>query len=137
MYSLGLTAGAAINPARDFSPRLLSQLAGWSGPFTAAGGWWCAVRPAIPCCLSCAGGCPGCCLTWAGCWAPCSTSSWSASTTTSLDILPAPPTSNKHESENDEIVRAVVAPGVDTGLIRPELKQAATTLAMLGGGSIY
>merc|ERR1719183_782426 len=38
--SFGLTAGAAINPARDLAPRLLSLLAGWSGPFTAARGWW-------------------------------------------------------------------------------------------------
>ena len=50
LCSFGLTAGAAINPARDFCPRLLSLLAGWSGPFTAARGWWCGVCPAL---LSC------------------------------------------------------------------------------------
>merc|ERR1712096_586938 len=33
---LGLTAGSAINPARDFSPRLFTQLAGWKEPFEAA-----------------------------------------------------------------------------------------------------
>ena len=30
--SFGLNAGSAINPARDFSPRLLTLLAGWTAP---------------------------------------------------------------------------------------------------------
>ena len=31
--SFGLNSGAAINPARDFSPRLLSFIAGWNSAF--------------------------------------------------------------------------------------------------------
>jgi MIP family channel proteins len=39
--SLGFNAGYAINPARDFGPRLFTALAGWgSEVFTAANGWW-------------------------------------------------------------------------------------------------
>jgi len=38
--SFGLNAGSAINPARDFSPRLLTLLAGWKEPFTAADSWF-------------------------------------------------------------------------------------------------
>jgi len=38
--SFGLTAGAAINPARDFAPRLLSLIAGWDQPFKAAQSWF-------------------------------------------------------------------------------------------------
>ena len=38
--SFGLNAGSAINPARDFSPRLLSHLAGWPEPFSAAEAWF-------------------------------------------------------------------------------------------------
>ena len=40
LFSFGLNAGAAINPARDFSPRLLSHLAGWPEPFSAAEAWF-------------------------------------------------------------------------------------------------
>ncbi len=37
----GLNAGYAINPARDFGPRLFTAVAGWgSGVFTAANNWW-------------------------------------------------------------------------------------------------
>jgi len=38
--SFGLNAGSAINPARDFSPRLLTLLAGWKEPFKAADSWF-------------------------------------------------------------------------------------------------
>lgn len=38
--SLGLNAGAAINPARDFSPRLLAIMAGWDRAFTTDGSWF-------------------------------------------------------------------------------------------------
>ena len=31
--SFGLNAGSAINPARDFAPRLLTSMAGWKQPF--------------------------------------------------------------------------------------------------------
>ena len=39
--AFGFNAGYAINPARDFGPRLFTAIAGW-GPdvFTAANGWW-------------------------------------------------------------------------------------------------
>mgnify|MGYP000219766856 CR=1 FL=1 len=38
---LGGTTGFAINPARDFGPRLFTAFAGWgSGVFTAANNWW-------------------------------------------------------------------------------------------------
>jgi len=38
--SFGLNAGSAINPARDFSPRLLTLLAGWNEPFKAFDYWF-------------------------------------------------------------------------------------------------
>jgi MIP family channel proteins len=39
--SFGFNAGYAINPARDFGPRLFTAMAGWGGAvFTAGNGWW-------------------------------------------------------------------------------------------------
>jgi MIP family channel proteins len=39
--AFGFNAGYAINPARDFGPRLLTAVAGWGGGvFTAGNGWW-------------------------------------------------------------------------------------------------
>jgi MIP family channel proteins len=39
--TFGFNAGYAINPARDFGPRLFTAVAGWgSGVFAAGGHWW-------------------------------------------------------------------------------------------------
>jgi MIP family channel proteins len=39
--SFGFNSGYAINPARDFAPRLFTAVAGWgSGVFRAGGNWW-------------------------------------------------------------------------------------------------
>jgi glycerol uptake facilitator protein len=53
----GLNAGYAINPARDFGPRLFTWLAGWGNQvFTAHDGWWW-VPIVGPCCGAVLGGC--------------------------------------------------------------------------------
>jgi len=39
--TFGFNSGYAINPARDFGPRLFTAMAGWGGEvFRAANGWW-------------------------------------------------------------------------------------------------
>jgi MIP family channel proteins len=39
--AFGFNAGYAINPARDFGPRLFTAVAGWGGDvFSAGHGWW-------------------------------------------------------------------------------------------------
>jgi MIP family channel proteins len=39
--TFGHNAGYAINPARDFAPRVFTAIAGWGpGVFTAGNGWW-------------------------------------------------------------------------------------------------
>jgi len=39
--TFGMNAGYAINPARDFGPRLFTAIAGWGGEvFRAGNGWW-------------------------------------------------------------------------------------------------
>ena len=54
--SLGFNTGYAINPARDFGPRLFTALAGWgSDVFTAANAWWW-VPIVAPCVGAVAGG---------------------------------------------------------------------------------
>lgn len=50
--TFGYNAGYAINPARDFAPRLFTALAGWgSGVFRAGNNWWW-----VPIVGPCAGG---------------------------------------------------------------------------------
>lgn len=54
--SFGWNTGYAINPARDFGPRLFTAMAGWGGGvFTAAHGWWW-VPVVAPCVGAVAGG---------------------------------------------------------------------------------
>lgn len=54
--SFGFNTGYAINPARDFGPRLFTSLAGWGGEvFTAANSWWW-VPIVAPCVGAVAGG---------------------------------------------------------------------------------
>ena len=52
----GYNSGYAINPARDFGPRLFTFMAGWgSAVFTAAHNWWW-VPIVAPCCGAVLGG---------------------------------------------------------------------------------
>jgi MIP family channel proteins len=53
--TFGFNAGYAINPARDFGPRLFTAVAGWGGGvFTAANNWWW-----VPIVAPCVGGVVG------------------------------------------------------------------------------
>lgn len=53
--AFGWNTGYAINPARDFGPRLFTFLAGWGGEvFTAGNGWWW-----VPIVAPCVGGVVG------------------------------------------------------------------------------
>ena len=53
--TFGLNAGYAINPARDFGPRLFTFVAGWGGDvFRAGNGWWW-----VPIVAPCVGGIAG------------------------------------------------------------------------------
>lgn len=54
--AFGWNTGYAINPARDFGPRLFTFVAGWGGEvFTASNGWWW-VPIVAPCVGAVAGG---------------------------------------------------------------------------------
>ena len=54
--TFGFNAGYAINPARDFGPRLFTAVAGWGGEvFTAGHSWWW-VPVIAPCIGAIAGG---------------------------------------------------------------------------------
>ena len=54
--SFGWNTGYAINPARDFGPRLFTAMAGWGGDvFRAANNWWW-VPIVAPCVGAVAGG---------------------------------------------------------------------------------
>jgi len=53
--TFGFNAGYAINPARDFGPRLFTFVAGWGGEvFTAGNNWWW-----VPIIAPCVGGVAG------------------------------------------------------------------------------
>jgi MIP family channel proteins len=54
--TFGFNAGYAINPARDFAPRVFTAVAGWgSGVFSAGNAWWW-VPVVAPCVGAVAGG---------------------------------------------------------------------------------
>jgi MIP family channel proteins len=54
--TFGFNSGYAINPARDFGPRLFTAMAGWGGDvFRAGNGWWW-VPVVAPCVGAVAGG---------------------------------------------------------------------------------
>ena len=52
----GLNSGYAINPARDFGPRLFTYLAGWGKEVFTAGDHWWWVPIVAPCCGAVLGG---------------------------------------------------------------------------------
>ena len=53
--TFGFNSGYAINPARDFAPRLFTFVAGWGGDvFRAGNGWWW-----VPVVAPCVGGLVG------------------------------------------------------------------------------
>jgi len=52
----GLNSGYAINPARDFAPRLFTYLAGWGKEVFIAGDHWWWVPLVAPCCGAVLGG---------------------------------------------------------------------------------
>jgi MIP family channel proteins len=54
--TFGFNAGYAINPARDFGPRLFTFLAGWGGDVFRAGNHWWWVPIVAPCVGGVAGG---------------------------------------------------------------------------------